>query len=234
MSTLFELDVQPVRTTSAPSTQATFTYPQSLTAKYRPLTLDGFVGLDEIVADFQDFAANPFPSAYLFFGPSGVGKTSLAMALADAIPAEFHHIPSQDCNLANIERVRRICQYVPMMGKKMHLVLVDEADQMTAAAQISLLSKLDETNFPPNTVFIFTANDTDLLADRFLSRLRRVKFSKEGISKDVAAHLARIWALEVGDATAPNFATIVKEAKNNIRECLMELENRIRRARRTK
>lgn len=211
MDTLFALDSQAIGT---------------------PLTLDGFVGLDEIVADFEEFAANPYPSAYLFIGAPGVGKTSLAMALAEAIPAEFHHIPSQECNLENIERTRRICQYVPMRGKKMHLVLVDEADQMTNAAQISLLSKLDETNFPPNTVFIFTANETDRLEDRFLSRLRKVKFSKEGISKDVAAHLARIWQLEVGDAPAPNFAAIVKEAKNNIRESLQELETRIRRARR--
>ena len=46
------------------------------------------------------------------------------------------------------------------------------------------------------------------------------------------AYLVRIWALEVGDAPAPNFAAIVKDAKNNIRECLQELETRIRRARR--
>ena len=63
----------------------------------------------------------------------------MAMALAEMLPAELHHIPSQECNLDNIERVRRICQYVPMAGHRMHLVLVDEADRMTDAAQVSLL-----------------------------------------------------------------------------------------------
>jgi replication-associated recombination protein RarA len=142
MDTLFTLDSQTVSIASAPDSQTSFTYPQTLTDKYHPVSLSDIVGQDEIVADFEEFAANPFPSAYLFIGPSGVGKTSFAMALADAIPAEFHHVPSQECNLENIERVRRTCQYVPRTGKRMHLVLVDEADQMTGAAQTSLLSTM--------------------------------------------------------------------------------------------
>jgi len=42
----------------------------------------------------------------------------------------------------------------------------DEADRMSKAAQLHLLSKLDATAFPPNTIFIFTANATDGLEDR--------------------------------------------------------------------
>jgi DNA polymerase III gamma/tau subunit len=224
MSTLFAVSPQSIGNLSPADIQSTFSYPQPLTAKYRPLTLDGFVGLDDVAKMFKKFAASPYPSAWLFVGASGVGKTSLALALASAIPAELHHIPSQECNLENIERVRRTCQYVPAMGYKMHLVLIDEANNMTEAAQTSLLSKLDETNFPPNTVFIFTTNDTDRLTVPFLSRMRKVKFSKEGISKQVADYLKLVWESEAGDAPAPNFERIVKDSKNNVRESLMELE----------
>lgn len=77
----------------------------------------------------------------------------MALALGEMIPAEIHHVPSQECDLGNLERVCRTCQYVPAMGKRVHLVIVDEADQMTAAAQLFLLSKLDSTGQLPNTIY---------------------------------------------------------------------------------
>jgi replication-associated recombination protein RarA len=209
------------------NTQPTFAFPAPLTERYRPTTLEGFVGLDKPRRIFARLAVNPYPSAWLFVGPSGTGKTTMAMALADAIPAEIHHIPSQECNLDNIERVRRTCQYVPALGYKMHMVLVDEADRMTDAAQVSLLSKLDSTNFPPNTIFIFTCNSTERLEARFLSRLRTIEFSSYGIAKDATGLLAHIWEQEAGTSPAPNFARIVKESNNNIRECLMRLETEL-------
>ena len=209
------------------SPQSGFTFPQSLTEKYRPATIDAFVGLEKPKRILAKLVAKPFESAWLFVGPSGTGKTTMALALASMIPAELHHVPSQECNLETIERVRHTCQYVPRAGCKMHLVLVDEADQMTNAAQVSLLSKLDSTNFPPNTIFVFTCNATDRLEPRFLSRMHTIEFSSYGISTDAAALLARVWTAEAGEAPGPNFARIVKDSANNVREALMRLETEI-------
>lgn len=203
--------------------QSALDFPQPLTDKYRPRTMAQFVGLAKPKALCAKLAANPFPSAWLFVGPSGTGKTSMALALGEMIPAEVHHIPSQSCDLASLERVCRTCQYVPMMGKRMHLILVDEADQMTAAAQLFLLSKLDSTSPLPNTIWVFTCNATDRLQDRFLSRVKTVEFSSYGIATDAAALLQKIWD-ENTAAPAPNFARIVKESNNNVRESLMKLE----------
>lgn len=205
-----------------------FEFPQPLTEKYRPRSIGAFVGLDKIKKIMGRLAAQPFNSAWLFIGPSGTGKTTMALALAEAVPAELHHIPSQECNLENIERVRRTCQYVPMAGKLFHLILIDEADRMSDAAQVSLLSKLDSTNFPPNTIFVFTCNDSSRLEPRFLSRCRVLEFSSYGISKDASALLEKVWDCETDNPVErPNFARIVKEANNNIRESLMRLETEI-------
>ena len=204
-----------------------FDFPQSLTEKYRPHSINDFVGLPKVKQIMRKLAASPFPSAWLFVGPSGTGKTSMGLALAEAIPAELHHIPSQDCNLENIERVRKTCQYVPMQGCKVHLVLVDEADRMTPAAQISLLSKLDATNFPPNTIFIFTCNEASNLESRFLSRCHVLEFSSYGISGECAQLLERIWQSEAAAKSQPNFARLVKDSANNVREALMRLETEL-------
>jgi replication-associated recombination protein RarA len=172
--------------------------------------------------------ANPFDCGLVFVGASGMGKTTIALAMADELAAELHHIPSQDCNIDTLKETRRKCEYVPMAGKRLHLVLVDEADRMSEAAQTACLSYLDGTNPAPNTVWIFTCNNSERFEPRFLSRNFIVEFSSYGIAKDAAALLERIWQDEAAPgAAAPNFARIVKESNNNVRASLMELQKEL-------
>lgn len=150
----------------------------------------------------------------------------MALALAATIRAEVHHIPSQQCNVANVEEVIRQCWYVPVSGG-FHIVLVDEADRMSNAAQLHFLSKLDATAFPPRTIFVFTCNSTDGLEARFLSRTRQIEFSSYGLASKATRLLEAIWQSEANGASAPNLARIVKESSNNIRDALMCLETEL-------
>jgi DNA polymerase III gamma/tau subunit len=150
----------------------------------------------------------------------------MARALAESIGAELHHIPSQECTVERLRDIVAVCHYMPMCGSKHSLVLVDEADQMSKAAQVSLLSTLD--NLPPDTIFIFTCNETERLEDRFLSRVQTVEFSSYGIAADAVSLLDRVWRAEAPvNAEAPNLARIVKDAKNNIRESLKRLQTEL-------
>jgi replication factor C small subunit len=205
---------------------ATLPFPMPLAEKYRPRLIADFVGLDKPKRILSKFAAGPYQSAWIFIGPPGTGKTTMALALAEMLKAEVHHIPSQQCNVANVEDVIRQCWYVPVSGG-FHLVLVDEADKMSNAAQLHFLSKLDATAFPPQTIFVFTSNATDGLEARFLSRTRQIEFSSYGLAAEATRLLENIWQRETNGASAPNCARIVKESSNNIRDALMFLETEL-------
>jgi hypothetical protein len=148
------------------------------------------------------------------------------MAMAEEMGAEFHHLGSQKCNLENLEEICRICQYVPLTGG-FHFVLIDEVDSASRAAQLALLSKLDSTDAPKQTVFVFTCNSTDGLEPRFLSRCLPIDFSSYGMAGDIAEYLDKVWHAEGGNGNAPDFARLSKECRNNVRDCLGRSGSRV-------
>lgn len=208
--------------------QAGFNFPASLVSKYRPRTFDAFIGLEKVKRIVSRFAQSPKPDAFLFVGPSGVGKTSMGLALCEEIKGELHHVPSQKCNVATLEEVIRQCHFYPANGKSLHVILIDEGDQMTKASQLHLLSKTDQTAWPPNTLFILTCNSVDNLEDRLLSRFKQIPFPSHGLAELTAQFLETVWTREVGEAAEkPNFLRIVRDSQNNVRSSLNALETEI-------
>jgi len=203
--------------------QGDIEFPKTLAEKYQPQAVGDFIGIERPRAALASFLKAPHPAAFLFLGPSGTGKTTMALALARALPAEVHHVPSRECDLEKVHDLARLCHYFPWAGR-FHLVLIDEADQMTHAAQLAFLSLLDATAFPPNTIFVFTANATDLIEPRFLSRCLTLNFGTVGIDQALAHFLAGIWRKETGRKNGINFAAIGKAADGNVRDALMKLE----------
>jgi replication-associated recombination protein RarA len=148
----------------------------------------------------------------------------MALAMAEEMKAELHLIPSQKCTAQAIEDVRRMCQYAPMFGCAWHLVVVDEVDSASNAAQLALLSKLDATDPAPNTVWVFTSNFCDKLEKRFLSRCRVIEFSNYGMRSDLASFLAKVWESETGQPGQLNWERIAKDSTSNVRAALSALE----------
>jgi replication-associated recombination protein RarA len=209
--------------------QVGFIFPESLSDKYKPKRVADFMQVFPRKV-MLSLLASPRPGAYFFLGASGLGKTEMALAVANELPAQLTHVASKDCDLERVRRIKLACNYVPhdMFNPerrcKMHVVIIDEADQMSGPAQLAFLSLLDATGFPPNTIFIFTGNSTAGLEDRFMSRVKLLPFSKEGMAPKIVELLASIWSQEAGDAEAPNFVRIVKDAKNNVRDAINTLE----------
>jgi hypothetical protein len=74
---------------------------------------------------------------------------------------------------------------------------------------------------------VFTCNSTDALESRFLSRCRVLEFSSYGLATEAQKLLASIWEQETGSTQKLNFARIVKDSCNNVRDALMALEMEI-------
>ena len=200
-----------------------FAFPVRLSEKYRPRRVADFVGLPKTKRILSTFVAKPYACSFLLYGPSGIGKSSMAHAMAEEMEAEFHHLGSQRCNLENLEEVCRICLYAPLSGG-FHFVLIDEVDSASRAAQLALLSKLDSTDAPKGTVFVFTCNSAGNLEPRFLSRCLPIDFSSDQMPMEISEHLQKVWHAEGGDRNGPDFTRLVKECRSNVRDCLGRLE----------
>lgn len=149
----------------------------------------------------------------------------MALAIAEALgacePWDLHKIPSQKCNVQTIDDVVRACYYMPHKAGGFHVVIADEADRMSNAAQLALLSKLDSSDPAPNTIWIFTANSKNGLEDKFLSRCHVIDFSSYGLREELANYLRKIWESEGGTAeNAPDFLRMAKDSTNNVRDAL--------------
>ena len=196
----------------------------SLTEKYQPVKVKDFCGLAEVKAVIGEWLLDPYPAVFLFCGPAGCGKSTIAAAMAAEVNGEVHHVPSGKCDKETTQKLSEMCHYMPMFGG-MHVVIVEEADQMTKPAQIDWLSALDTTAGLPNTLVIFTCNDTAKLEGRFLQRCREMDFGVP-TDEELAEWLKRVWATET-TLPLPALAPIIVKSKGSVRSCLMQLEMKL-------
>lgn len=197
-------------------------FPVALWEKYQPRIQD-FVGLSEVKKVMRGLLRRPRPVNLLFVGEPGTGKTVMAMKLAEQLPAAYHHIRAQSCDVDTLDRIWERCQYIPAVGD-WHLVHVDEADGMTDKAQLQLLSRMDgtaclrpvfgggfERGEPPRIIYVFTCNGRyeqgrlkppQQLLPRFVSRCIVLNFEAVPL-RDAAEYLAAIWRKEKGPRGIP-------------------------------
>ena len=180
-----------------------------LTARHRPRQLADLVGQPQARHRLRQYAGNPYPTALLFSGPTGVGKSSAALALAHELRAvdvgSLHVVESARADVEAIDWIASQFRFCPLGAWR--VVIFEEADTMTARASDLCLTLLEQ--IPSKTTVILTTNNLDYFAkrQRFLDRLDHVPFTADPTAIVEAHQLAaRIWAQEAPDQPLPDLA----------------------------
>ena len=158
--------------------------------KFRPGTLEGSVGNEHIVEKVKLYIESGDVPHLLFYGQAGTGKTTLAKIIANNVDADVMYINASDEN--NVDTVRtKIKNFASTIGfRKWKIVILDEADYMTANGQAALRNLME--TFSNTTRFILTCNYVEKIIDPIQSRCQAfaiVPPSKIDVAKRVAGIL---------------------------------------------
>jgi replication-associated recombination protein RarA len=180
--------------------------PGPLTERYRPLTLADISGQEGVVGVLSRFAQHPYSTAYLFDGETGTGKTSAALALANALGCDLakqefggvYVIASGEQSADSVRETCRMMYNAPWHGSGWKVVIVNEADRMSSPAETVWLDRLEA--LPPKTVVIFTTNYAGKLSQRFVDRCTRLTFESgaEKLRASATQFASAIWKSETG------------------------------------
>jgi replication factor C small subunit len=165
--------------------------------KYRPTKLSEIVNQTEIIGSLEALIKDPTDMPHLMFsGSAGVGKTTTALCIARQILGENSKDYTLELNASDErgigmvrEKVKKFSRYAGMAEVPFKIIILDEADEMTADAQTALRRIIEDT--AKNCRFILIANNISKIIEPIQSRCATFKFTAIP-EEDMINHLESI------------------------------------------
>ncbi len=185
-----------------------------LARKYRPMFFDDVVGQQHVTLTLKNaILQKRIANAYLFCGPRGVGKTTIARIVAKALNCDQGPTvtPCNQCSscveinesrsldvfeidgasnrgIDEVRNLREGLRYAPTPGKY-RIYIIDEVHMLTNEAFNALLKTLEEP--PPNVLFVFATTESHKVPATILSRCQRFDFKRMPV-KHIMMQLAEM------------------------------------------
>lgn len=220
---------------------------QSLYRKWRSQTFDELVGQEHVVQTLRNaILEERVAHAYLFTGPRGVGKTSMARLLAKAVNCLAPDPAARPCGQCaacvaiaegravdviemdaasntSVEDARELIERVQFRPAELRskVYVLDEVHMLSTAAFNALLKTLEEP--PDHAIFIMATTEVHKVPATILSRCQRFTFTRHGVAA-TAAHLRRIAEAEDLPLEEGVPEAIARAATGSMRDALSVLE----------
>ena len=192
-----------------------------LNERYRPTTLDGYVGNEQLKTTIAKYLEQNDIQNYLFHGQAGTGKTTLAKIVINNLDCESLYINASDER--GIETIRdKVVGFASVASfKPLKVVILDEADFLTIQAQASLRNVIE--TYSKSTRFILTCNFIERIIDPLQSRCQTFKIQAPTKS-DVAKHLVNILETEKTNFDLEQIKSLVNQYYPDIRKMLNTIQ----------
>ena len=189
--------------------------------RYRSKVLEDYVGNENIKKTIQQYLNQNDIQNFIFYGPAGTGKTTLAKIIVGNLDCDYIYINASDER--GIETIRDKVQGFASTAsfKPLKVIILDEADFLTIQAQASLRNIIE--TFSRTTRFILTCNYVERIIDPLQSRCQVLKIVPPS-KQEIAYHIIDIFKQEEVDCSADDLKSVINQYYPDIRKMLNTLQ----------